>query len=216
MAGRERFRFDSRTLALPLRSRRLVLRPPGRSDVPTFLQLLNDPVVHRGTLAIPLPYHRSDAEEYLRRSARNRRRGVALSLQIVRRSDGLLVGGIGLYHLVNRETEGEIGYWIGAPYRGLGYATEALDRLGRAAFRELGIHRLVANIFPFNRASAAVVRKGGYRREGFAREAHRKDGVWRDEIRYARLATDPPVRRAASAGRRKARSRPRRPRRRRG
>jgi len=189
----ETFRYAGGAVRLPLRTRRLLLRPADVRDVGSFVALLNDPVVHRGTLRIPSPYTEADARAYLRSARRARRRGTDLSLQIERRSDGAHVGGIGLHHLVDREVEAEIGYWIGAPYRRRGYASEAVGGMLRAAFGPLRLHRVFANVFAFNRASAGVLEGCGFHREGRVREGHRKDGRWMDELRYARLAGDPPV-----------------------
>jgi [ribosomal protein S5]-alanine N-acetyltransferase len=195
------FRCGDRSLRLPMRSPRLLLRPALPSDVPALVELLNDPVVHRGTLRVPYPYRRADALAYLRRLRKQLRGGSQLSLQIVRRSDGRLVGGIGFHDLSPPESC-EVGYWVGAPYRRKGYASEALDRMLRAAYGPLGLHRVTAGVFPFNRASMAVVRRAGFRREGLARESHQKEGRWVSEVRFGRLRTDPPPRGRARRSRR--------------
>ncbi len=192
------FRFDGRSLKLPLRSLRLVYRLPRLSDIPAYVELLNDPVVQRGTLRIPSPYRAADGRAFLRHADQKRREGSYLPLAIERRSDGRLIGGIGLHDLTSRETAAEVGYWIGAGFRRQGYATEALERIVRAAFGPLGVHRLQAHVFAWNRASVGVLRRVGFQREGLVRDAHQKDGQWVSEIQFARLSTDPPSRRTRS------------------
>jgi len=54
-----------------------------------------------------------------------------------------------------------LGYFIGAPYAGRGYMTEAIGLMLRHAFTHLKLHRLEANIQPGNVASAALVKGAG-------------------------------------------------------
>ncbi len=56
----------------------------------------------------------------------------------------------------------EVGYWVGRPYRGVGYASEALrTMLGHA--KTLGKSRLFAETFSGNAASIRVLTKNGFR-----------------------------------------------------
>jgi RimJ/RimL family protein N-acetyltransferase len=79
--------------------------------------------------------------------------------------------------LFNREQhEAEIGYWIGIPFQGEGYCTEAVEALIGFGIAELGINRFYARHLKRNPASGAVLRNAGLRKIG-------KDNiVWRDGI----------------------------------
>ncbi|MDQ2855377.1 MAG: GNAT family N-acetyltransferase, partial [Acidobacteriota bacterium] len=83
-----------------------------------------------------------------------------------------------------------LGYYIGAPYAGSGYMTEALKLILRYAFSSLKLHRLEANIQPENSASIALVRRAGFSREGFSRRYLKICGRWRDHERWALIAED--------------------------
>lgn len=171
-------------------SRRLRLTLPDPARTLELVRLLNDRRIARWTLRIPFPYRASDARGFLVRAPKNRRAGIGLSLHVVRRADGALVGGVGLHAPDAEHGRAEIGYWIGRPFRGQGYATEAVVALRGFAFRRLRLHRLEARVFPGNAASLGVLRATGFRREGRLREAIVKGGVFRDELVYASLAGD--------------------------
>lgn len=184
----------SRVRALPqepAHTRRLRLIFPQSRFGPDLVSLMNDPEIARWTLGIPHPYTTKDAREYYRRAPQLRRAGLAFSLQVVRRADGALLGGVGLHNLDARHRSAEIGYWIGGPYRGNGYAIEATRALCRLAHAGLGLDRLQAQVFPGNRASVRVLAGLGFRREGRLRGALRKDGESRDSVLYGRLRGDP-------------------------
>jgi len=60
----------------------------------------------------------------------------------------------------------ELGYWIGVPYWGKGYATEAARSVVNYGFSTLELHRIFASHVPANPASGRVLTKIGMRHEG--------------------------------------------------
>ncbi len=85
----------------------------------------------------------------------------------------------------------ELGYWIGVPYWGNGYATEAATAMVKYGFGTLGLHRIFAGHFTNNPASAGVLRKIGMRHEGCQRAHILKWGKFLDLEMYGMLASDP-------------------------
>jgi len=83
-----------------------------------------------------------------------------------------------------------LGYYVGAAFAGQGFMTEGLSQVARFAFSEMGLHRLEANIQPENVASIALVRKCGFRKEGFSPRYLKVMGQWRDHERWALLSED--------------------------
>lgn len=189
-------------LRFPLEGPRVDLVPPGPAQVAAFVRLMNEPSVARWTLHIPYPYTERDAREYVRKATSQRRRGVSLGLTIVRRDDGEVLGGVGLHWLEEEVARGEVGYWLGREHRGEGYATEAVNVLLAVGFTRLGLRRIEARVFPRNAASRQVALRCGFRYEGRLRDEVPKDGRWRATLLFARIATDPPVRRRRVAERR--------------
>jgi ribosomal-protein-alanine N-acetyltransferase len=110
---------------------------------------------------------------------------------IWRRADRTLVGAINLTEIVRGKFQsGYLGYYIGAAYARKGYMTEALQLMLAFVFRRLRLHRVEANIQPGNRASIRLVKRAGFRREGYSRRYLKIAGRWRDHERWALLVED--------------------------
>jgi [ribosomal protein S5]-alanine N-acetyltransferase len=84
----------------------------------------------------------------------------------------------------------EMGYWIGRPYWGRGYCTEAARELLRYGFENLGLARIFACHFKENEASGRVMRKLGMTREGDLRHHVIKWGVPQDLVLYGILRSE--------------------------
>lgn len=129
-----------------------------------------------------------------------RRRPDSPGFLVCRLADGAIVGGININEIVRGVFQsGYLGYQVGAPYARQGYMTEALALTVRIAFGRLRLHRVEANIQPGNKASIALVRRAGFRREGLSRRYLKIDGRWRDHERWA--LTNEDWRRARRRGR---------------
>lgn len=82
------------------------------------------------------------------------------------------------------------GYWVDVHRQGNGYMTEAIPLALHFAFDELGLHRIEANIQPHNRASISLIRRCGFRKEGFSPRYLKIDGCWCDHERWAMTVED--------------------------
>jgi len=169
---------------------RLSLRPFDVADAPAVQELAGDRSVARYTLTIPHPYPEGAAEEWIGTHAAAWAEGRSISFAIELRSDRRLVGAIGLS--IDRENRlAEMGYWVGAPYRGNGYATEAARELVRFAFDTIELNRVMARHFGSNDASGRVMLKIGMKLEGTLRQQLCKWGEMEDIVVYGILASDP-------------------------
>jgi RimJ/RimL family protein N-acetyltransferase len=134
---------------------RLILRPVAQVDALWIERLAGDWEVARYTARIPHPYPPGGAVAFIAGLGD----AADLTFAIERRADRKPVGMIGL-ELAGREAE--VGYWIGKPYWGQGYASEALEALADHGFRKLGLERLTAAAMPENPASIRVQEKNGF------------------------------------------------------
>ncbi len=146
-----------------LESERLLLRPPELGDVESIVSWIGDYDVAKNLSKVPHPYGEKHAREHLARAGEQRAQGTDYVFAITRKSDSVYLGGCGL-HL--KDGKFEFGYWLGKPYWGLGYATEAARRLVGFAFRELKATEVWAGWFHDNPASGRVLEKLGCKPDG--------------------------------------------------
>ena len=143
------------------RTPRLLLRPGFPEDAPALAGAIADQAIVSNLATAPWPYRMRDAEAFLA----SPRDPVLPSLLIFERTDAApqLVGACGL----GRRASGavELGYWIGRPFWGRGYATEACSALVDIA-RTLGLGQLEASHFIDNPVSARVLEKLGFASTG--------------------------------------------------
>lgn len=173
-----------------LTTRRLTLRGFDLTDLDAVQVLASDVDVARNTLNIPHPYSRDDAQAWITSHPEQLRRRQAVTYAVTVQGDVLrsdeLVGAVGLI-LDNEHRRAELGYWIGKPYWGRGYATEAARAVVRWGFRSLDLHRIHASHFRRNPASARVLQKVGMQHEGASREHVRKWDEYLDLVQYGVL-----------------------------
>ncbi len=155
-----------------MRSQRLSYRPLNVRDAGRVAVLAGDWDVARMTSRIPHPYSLIDADLWIASIGDDEFvRGVE--------QDGTLIGAIG--YIAADARQAEIGYWIGKPWWGHGYATEAARTLIDYCFSAGGFRRLTCGHFIDNPASARVIAKLGFRRIG--------DGSQWCEARKGEVAT---------------------------
>lgn len=162
------------------------LRLPRPSDAAAVEALERQSVTfHRGLVSPP----RTAAEfsKYLLRCERPD----LLALFVLRREDDALLGAIEFSQIVlGPFRSAYLGYFLGAPFTGRGYMTEALGLGLRHAFQAIRLHRVEANVQPANTSSIRLLQRLGFTKEGISRRYLKIGGRWRDHERWALLAED--------------------------
>ena len=172
-----------------LETERLVLRPFELGDAPRVKHLAGDYDIAATTLNVPHPYKDGMAEKWIGSHQERFEKGEETVFAITRKGSGELIGAMGL--LLKREHEkAELGYWIGKPYWGQGYCTEAARAVLRYAFTDGGLNRVHAYHFHHNPASGRVMQKLGMKHEGRLRQHVKRWGKFVDNELYSILRSE--------------------------
>ena len=144
-----------------LETERLLLRPFRMADAEEFARLAGDWAVASMTSDIPYPFSPAQAVGWLKPVRGEVRFGIELN--------GHLIGGVGFY----RRPSGvaELGFWLGRPWWGHGYATEACQAVVRHGFANRRLPAFSSAHFTDNLASARVLAKLGFEPVGRGRIA---------------------------------------------
>jgi len=165
---------------------RTYLRLPSTRDQRDFLSLVRaSKKLHAGWVVAP-----STPKQFREYLSRMRKRN-ARALFVCRLEDDALVGVVNLSQIVRGPLlSAYVGYWAFAPHARRGYMTEGLRLVLRHAFGPMRLHRLEANIQPANPRSIALVKRCGFRNEGFSPRYVKIAGRWRDHERWAITAEE--------------------------
>ncbi|WP_193211505.1 GNAT family N-acetyltransferase [Luteolibacter marinus] len=148
---------------MTLKTNRLILRPPVPADAGAIEGFVSDRRVAEMTALIPHPYPAGGALEWIEACCQAQRDGKKSTWVICLRSTGELVGAISI---VDDARDVMLGYWIGVPHWGNGYATEALHRVIRHGFNQLRLRYFSSYHFAHNPASGRVMQKAGLLYQG--------------------------------------------------
>ncbi|MFY9895354.1 MAG: GNAT family N-acetyltransferase [Xanthobacteraceae bacterium] len=141
-----------------LETERLTLRSPRPEDIKAIAVLADDRRIAENTARIPHPFGVDDAERFVATANR-----LAGEVCFVITLDDTLIGACAVDP---REDGPEIGYWLGAPYWGQGFATEAVRAVIDHAFGDLQHEALQAGARVSNPASRRVLEKCAFQWAG--------------------------------------------------
>jgi ribosomal-protein-alanine N-acetyltransferase len=112
--------------------------------------------------------------------------GAAEGLLVCICETGAIAGFINITEIVRSSYQrGTLGYGVFTSAAGQGYMSEGFELVFRLAFHDLKLHRLEADIQPGNSGSLNLVRRLGFRNEGYSPGLVLIKGVWRDHERWA-------------------------------
>lgn len=151
-------------------------------DTPSLVRHANNRSVWLNLSHVfPHPYTESDAEAWIAFQS-NLPEPTGWAIEV----DGEAVGGIGITPRDGIfQKSAEFGYWLGEAYWGRGITSAAARMVAPWALEHFRLIRLESWVFAHNIASARVLEKCGFVREGLLRRSAIKDGQIRDRIAYA-------------------------------
>ena len=156
------------------------------ADAPALAKLINNKKVQDNLRdGLPFPYGEEDAKAFLSAVlASDPDQNLAFAIE----ADGELIGSISATRCANIHFQtAELGYYLGEPYWGKGFATEAVRQICDYIYRNTDIIRIFAEPFAYNTASCRVLEKAGFQLEGLLRSNAVKNGRILDMKMYARI-----------------------------
>jgi RimJ/RimL family protein N-acetyltransferase len=159
-----------------------IIRDWQMEDAPSIAKYANNRKIWINVRdAFPYPYSLQDAESFISRVIE----ADPITVFAIT-TPWEAIGSIGLMlgKDVHRFTA-EIGYWLAEPFWGKGIMTQAVKSMTAYAIRDLKLHRIFAEPYTTNPASARVLEKAGYVCEGILRSNVFKDGKILDQFLYS-------------------------------
>lgn len=102
-----------------------------------------------------------------------------------------IIGNVSLGNIVRNAAQFcFIGYGLAEDKQGQGFGTEAVSAVVQFAFKDLNLHRVMANYIPSNERSGKLLRRCGFHVEGYARDYLYLNGKWQDHIMTAIVNPD--------------------------
>ena len=185
------------SLELPLTTDRLRLRSYRETDAEAHLPIYSREDVSRFLLQDPWTAKVAETEiakRLPRTGLETESRALALVIETADGLDSLegsrLVGDIALWLEEGSDEKAEIGWILDPAASGHGFATEAAIAVLNVAFDHYGLHRVFAQMYSRNTASANLARRIGMREEAHLRKDWWSKGEWTDTLIFGMLASD--------------------------
>lgn len=160
------------------------LKTSDRKELATLAN--NKNVWNNLTDLMPNPYTVDDAASFIDMATRSEA-NVIFGIEY----DSRLCGVIGLHRQCDvYRLSAELGYWLGEPYWNKGIASVAIRLIVVYGLETLGLERIYAAVYDFNKASQRVLEKSGFLFEGRSRKAVIKNGIILDDLRYSIIRDD--------------------------
>lgn len=147
-------------------------------------ELLNNKKIQNNLRdGLPYPYTADDAEDYIvSMLSADKTKTFAFAITV----NDIAIGSIGVFRCGNIHSRtAEMGYYVGEPYWGKGFATSAVKQTCKYIFDNTDIIRIFAEPFAYNTASCHVLEKAGFQFEGTLHSNAVKNGKIIDMKMYA-------------------------------
>ena len=170
-----------------LETNRLRLRQLELQDAQELFRLRSDEAVMRW-VDRPLARSLNDAVKTIATIKEQQQQRQALFWAITTPEIGQMIGCICFVGIEHAHARAEIGYLLGTAHQGLGYMTEALNRIVDFGFVDLGLHKITASVSTYNQASLRVLQRNGFLHEGVFKQHYFWNGHFFDFVMLARFS----------------------------
>jgi RimJ/RimL family protein N-acetyltransferase len=165
-------------MGVAIRTERLLLRPLATADAPRIRALCGEFAVARWLARVPHPHPVGEAERCIAACL-----DTGAHVWAIERLDE--PGLIGVTRIEGEPVREVLGYWIGRPFWGRGYASEAARAIAGWAFESLRLERVRSGVIGGKDASLRVQEKLGFSVSGRRMVGSRALGAERAHIDIA-------------------------------
>lgn len=172
-----------------LETKRLLLRKLTMQDASDIEKYAGDYDVAKTTLSIPHPYPKGSGISFIQSTERAEQMGKVILFAIEEKHSGQFIGVMN-FNLSKEHQRAELAYWIGKPFWGKGYGTEAAQKLIGYGFEKLDLNKIHAAAFASNPGSWRIMEKVGMKREGLLQQHLVRFHEVHDVVYYGILKED--------------------------
>jgi len=151
------------------------------SDKDTIVKHLQEKSISDGTLTMPFPYTEDDALAFINEYKNSKQQFM------IRSSNDMLIGNIGVREHPTASHIGVLGYWLAKPLWSKGIMTEVVSKFTDFCFKDFKFERIVASCYEHNIGSARVLEKSGFTLEGLFIKHYKKNGTFYNGKMYGKV-----------------------------
>lgn len=169
-----------------METERLILREMELQDAETLYHYWSDPIVTKYMNIAPFTSAKQ-AEDMIQLISDLCLKGQANRYSIVLKESNDVIGTCGFNMIDEENSRAEIGYDLGSPHWGKGFAAEAVKKLISHGFTDMGLNRIEAKVEPENKGSIKLLERLSFQKEGLLREYEKSKGVFIDVYMFSLL-----------------------------
>lgn len=162
--------------------KRIRLRRDERSDLPKFVEWLNDPEVRR-FISVNLPLSQANEQGWFENMLKHAPEEQPFAIEIKDDGGWRLIGNCGFFELDSRSRSAEVGILIGEKTCwNKGYGSEVMRLLLHVGFGTLNLNRIFLRVDAANKGGIRAYEKAGFVHEGHFRQGTYRDGQYEDML----------------------------------
>ncbi len=170
---------------------RIRLRRDERTDIPRFVEWLNDPEVTRFLGLMHLPFSTVNEEQWFENMLKNRPEEQPFAIEIKDGDGWRLVGNCGFFDIHWAARSAEVGLFIGdKSCWNKGYGTEVMRLLLSVGFGTLNLNRIFLHVDEGNKGGIRAYEKAGFVHEGRLRQGTFQGGEYQDVLLMSVLRSE--------------------------
>ena len=163
-------------------SEHIRLRRDERTDIPKFVEWLNDPEVCR-YLGDSLPFSLANEERWFEKMLERPAEEQPFAIELIEPAGYRLIGNCSLFEVNWRVRSSEVGLFIGdKACWNKGYGTEVMGLLLKIGFETLNLNRIYLRVHADNKGGIRAYEKAGFIHEGSFRQGVYQGGEYRDML----------------------------------